>query len=124
MANKKIFIERISKLKKGNIIYDYYVVLHGYGDNRIKVVPPDKGGYKVMDIIFLDVTKVRLCCKFYDEDLGNGCTRQKVCFVLQSKDEEGYIYESSVVVPNAIDCQRLVNYLKLNGVKNCLIINL
>ena len=51
--NKKIFVERETFEKDGNTYFSYFIKGNIRGrDVKIGVVPPDNGGYVVLDIVF------------------------------------------------------------------------
>ena len=51
--NKQIFVERETFEKNGKTFFSYFIKGMVRGKEiRIAVVPPDKGGYTVLDIVF------------------------------------------------------------------------
>ena len=54
MANQNvIFVERETFVKNGNTYFSYFIKGNVRGKNiKVAVVPPDKGGYTVLDIVF------------------------------------------------------------------------
>ena len=53
--DKTIFVERDTYEKDGNTYYGYFIRGNVRGkDVRVLIVPPDKGGYTVLDVVFGD----------------------------------------------------------------------
>ena len=50
---KKIYVERETFEYKGNTYFSYFIkgTIRGK-DVKLAVIPPDKGGYVVLDIVF------------------------------------------------------------------------
>ena len=73
---KQIFVERETFEKNGRTFFSYFIRGNIRGkDVKVAVVPPDKGGYTVLDIVLV-IT-------------GNS-------YAVQTVDEDGEIYECSV----------------------------
>ena len=61
------------------------------------VVPPDKGGYTVLDIVFGNEMSAELILKPYEiKDEATGRVIAGNSYAVQSVDEDGEIYECSV----------------------------
>lgn len=98
MANKKIMVERETYEKNGKSYFAYYINGKVRGiDVKVKVVPPDNGGYTVLDIVYNGAKAVELSLtpfSFKDDKTGreiNGTT-----YSVKSFDENGDVYECKV----------------------------
>ena len=53
MAEKNIFVERDTFEKDGKTYFSYFIKGEVRGKEvRVMIIPPDKGGYTVLDIVF------------------------------------------------------------------------
>ncbi len=98
MAEKKIMVERETYEKNGKSYFAYYINGKVRGtDVKVKVVPPDMGGYTVLDIVYNGAKAIELSLTpfgFKDEKTGreiNGMT-----YSVKSYDENGDVYECKV----------------------------
>lgn len=56
--NRQIYVERDTFEKDGKTYYSYFIKGKVRGkDVRVAIVPPDKGGYAVLDIVFGDACR-------------------------------------------------------------------
>ena len=64
---KQIFVERETFEKNGRTFFSYFIkgVIRGK-DVKVAVVPPDKGGYTVLDIVFGSDMSAELILKPYE----------------------------------------------------------
>ena len=64
---KQIFVERETFEKNGRTFFSYFIkgVIRGK-DVKVAVVPPDKGGYTVLDIVFGNEMSAELILKPYE----------------------------------------------------------
>ena len=82
---KQIFVERETFEKNGRTFFSYFIRGNIRGkDVKVAVVPPDKGGYTVLDIVFGNEMSAELRVI-----AGNS-------YAVQTVDEDGEIYECSV----------------------------
>lgn len=59
--NKQIFVERETFEKDGRTFFSYFIKGNIRGkDVKVAVVPPDRGGYTVLDIVFGDQMAAQL----------------------------------------------------------------
>ena len=64
---KTIFVERDTYEKDGNTYYGYFIRGKVRGkDVRVLIVPPDKGGYTVLDVVFGDEMAAELVLRPYE----------------------------------------------------------
>lgn len=94
---KKIFVERETFEYKGNTYFSYFIKGEVRGrEIKLAVIPPDKGGYVVLDIVFDNEMACELALKPYEikDDKGN-VTRGNTYSVI-SVDENGLVYECPI----------------------------
>ena len=66
-------------------------------DVKVAIVPPDKGGYTVLDIVFGDAMAAELVLKPYEiKDEATGKTISGNSYGVLSHDENGEIYECAI----------------------------
>lgn len=98
MANKKIMVERETYEKNGKSYFAYYINGKVRGiDVKVKVVPPDMGGYTVLDIVYNGAKAVELSLTpfgFTDEKTGREISGNT--YSVKSFDENGDVYECKV----------------------------
>ena len=72
----KIIVERETFESKGKTYYTYFIKGQVRGkDVRVAVIPPDKGGYAVLDIVFGDAMEAELVAR----QNGQRICRQHLC---------------------------------------------
>ncbi|MBR1890419.1 MAG: hypothetical protein IJ817_01875 [Clostridia bacterium] len=112
MAKKKLFVERETFEKNDKTYFSYFVKGQIRGkDVKIAVVPPDKGGYAVLDIVFGSEMKADLVVNPFeikDENTGKVITGNS--FAVRTADENGQVYECNVKPYRASD-KALLNML-------------
>ena len=97
MANQ-IFVERETFEKNGRTFFSYFIKGNIRGKEvKVAVVPPDKGGYTVLDIVFGDAMAAELKLKTYEiKDESTGKVISGNTYAVQTVDEDGEIYECSI----------------------------
>jgi hypothetical protein len=108
---KKIFVERETFEYKGSTYFSYFIKGEIRGKEvRIAVVPPDKGGYVVLDIVFDSDMACELALKPYEikDDKGNVMTGNTYSVI--SVDENGLVYECPIKPAKSSD-KALLNML-------------
>lgn len=94
-----IFVERETYTKDDKEYFSYFIKGNVRGrDVKIGIVPPDVGGYVVLDIVFDGAMKAELNLKPYEirDDKTKKVTKGNT-FVVVSKDENtGKVYECPV----------------------------
>ena len=95
---KQIFVERETFEKNGRTFFSYFIRGNIRGkDVKVAVVPPDKGGYTVLDIVFGNEMSAELILKPYEiKDEATGRVITGNSYAVQTVDEDGEIYECSV----------------------------
>lgn len=96
--NNKIIVERETFESKGKTYYTYFIKGQVRGKGvRVAVIPPDKGGYAVLDIVFGDAMEAELVAKPFeikDEKTGNVFAGNT--YAVQTVGEDGEIYECAI----------------------------
>lgn len=94
----KIYVERETYEKNNKSYFTYFIKGKIRGvDVRIAVVPPDKGGYTVLDIVFCDQMSADLVVKPFEiKDDATGKVISGNTYAVQSVDENGEVYECAV----------------------------
>ena len=109
---KKIFVERETFEFKGNTYFSYFIkgTIRGK-EVKLAVIPPDKGGYVVLDIVFDNEMACELVLKPYEmkDDKGN-VTMAGNTYSVISVDENGLVYECPVKPAKSSD-KALLNML-------------
>lgn len=96
--NKQIFVERETFEKNGRTFFSYFIKGNIRGkDVKVAVVPPDRGGYTVLDIVFGDQMAAELVAKPFEiKDEATGKIIAGNTYSVQTVDEDGEIYECTV----------------------------
>ena len=96
--NKQIFVERETFEKNGRTFFSYFIKGNIRGkDVKVAVVPPDRGGYTVLDIVFGDQMAAQLVAKPFEiKDDATGKIIAGNTYSVQTVDENGEIYECAV----------------------------
>lgn len=97
MNNNNIKVERENFEKNGKSYFSYFIkgVVRNK-DVRVQIIPPDKGGYAVLDVVFGDKMEAELVVTPFaiKDDSGKVITGNT--FKVRSADENGEVYECSV----------------------------
>ena len=98
MADKNIFVERDTFEKDGKEYFSYFIKGTVRGkDVRVAIIPPDKGGYTVLDIVFGNEMKAELTLTPYEiKDESTGRVVKGNTYGVRTADENGEIYECKV----------------------------
>lgn len=94
----KIVVEREIFEKDGKKYFSYFIKGQIRGkDVRVAVIPPDKGGYSVLDIVFGNEMKANLSINPFEfKDEVTGKLFKGNSYSVQTKDENGEVYECNV----------------------------
>ena len=97
MKKAKIFVERESFVKDDKTFFSYFIKGNIRGkDVKVAVVPPDKGGYAVLDIVFGNEMKADLFVKPFEiKDEATGKVITGNTFSVQTI-EDGIVYECNI----------------------------
>ena len=110
--NDMILVERETFEKNGKVYYSYFIkgTIRGK-DVKVEIIPPDKGGYTVLDIVFGNAMAAELVVKPFEiKDDATGKVISGNTFAVQSYDENGEIYECAIKPFRASD-KALLNML-------------
>lgn len=100
MAKKTqaIYVERETFEKDGKSYFSYFIKGQVRGkDVKVAIVPPDRGGYTVLDIVFGGADKAELTSKPFEiKDDATGKVIKGNTYAIQTVDETGETYECTV----------------------------
>ena len=96
--NGTILVERETFEMKGNTYFSYFIRGNVRGkDVKVSIVPPDKGGYTVLDIVFGDANTANLMVKPFEiKDDATGRVIAGNSFSVFACDENGEVYECAI----------------------------
>ena len=96
--HNNIFVERETFEKNGKTYFSYFIKGNVRGkDVRVAIVPPDKGGYTVLDIVFGNAMAAELGVKPFEiKDDATGKVITGNTFSVISYDENGEVYECGI----------------------------
>ena len=108
----QIKVERDTYEKDGKTYYSYFIKGNIRGrDIRVLIVPPDKGGYTVLDIVFGEEMEAELVLNPYEiKDENTGKVIKGNSYAVRTVDEEGEVYECAIKPFRASD-KALLNML-------------
>ena len=110
--NEMIFVDRETFEKNGKTYFSYFIkgTIRGK-DVKVAIIPPDKGGYTVLDIVFGNTMAAELVVKPFEiKDDATGKVIAGNTFTVQSYDENGDVYECAIKPFRASD-KALLNML-------------
>lgn len=112
MINKKFMVQREPREFEGKQYFSYFVLAQVRGkDVRIKMTPPDKGGYKVLELVFGDAMELELSLKPYEiKDPRTGRITKGFTYFVSSTDENGE-YLQCVIKPYQTSDRNLLEIL-------------
>ena len=96
--DKVIAVERDTFEKDGRTYFSYFIKGKVRGkDVRVLIVPPDKGGYTVLDIVFGEAMAAELVLRPYEiKDEASGKVITGNSYAVRSVDEDGIVYECPI----------------------------
>ena len=94
---KKIYVERETYEQDGKEYYSYFIkgVVRGV-EVRILITPPDKGGYRVLDIVYGKEMSAELTLTPYEMKDAKGKVVKGNTYGVRTVDEEGLVYECKI----------------------------
>ena len=94
----QIKVERDTYEKDGKTYYSYFIKGNIRGrDIRVLIVPPDKGGYTVLDIVFGEEIEAELVLNPYEiKDESTGKVIKGNSYAVRTVDEDGEVYECAI----------------------------
>lgn len=112
MEKMAIKVERETFEKDGKTYFGYFIKGNIRGrDIRVLIVPPDKGGYTVLDIVFGEEMEAELVLNPYEiKDEGTGKVIKGNSYAVRTVDEDGEVYECAIKPFRASD-KALLNML-------------
>lgn len=114
MDGLKILVERDTYTKNGQEYFSYFINGNIRGKvYRIGVVPPDNGGYSVLDIVFGNEMSAELVLKPYEiKDEKTGQVLKGNTYAVRSVDEDGVVYECPIKPARVSDKTMLNMFLR------------
>lgn len=96
--NNGILVERETFEKDGKTYFSYFIKGKVRGKEvKVAIVPPDKGGYTVLDIVFGAEMQAELTLTPYEiKDDASGRVIKGNTYGVKSVDENGEIYECKI----------------------------
>ncbi len=96
--DKTIYVEREQITKNDKTFFTYFIKGNIRGrDVKIAIVPPDFGGYTVLDIVYNGEMKAELALKPYEiKDEKTGKVVKGNSYGVVSADDNGVAYECAV----------------------------
>ena len=97
-TDKTIFVEREQITKNDKTFFTYYIKGNVRGkDVKVAIVPPDFGGYAVLDIVYNGESKAELTLKPYEiKDDKTGKVVKGNSYGVISTDADGKVYECQI----------------------------
>ena len=100
MAKKEngiVYVERELIEKNGKSFYTYFIKGMIRNVNvKIAIIPPDFGGYTVLDLVFDGANQAELVVSPYEMTDAKGKVLRGVTYGVRSCDDNGEIYECKI----------------------------
>lgn len=94
---KQIKVERETYTKNGKEFFSYFIAGNVRGKTiKAVVVPPDIGGYEVLDIVFDTAMEAELVITPYEMKDANGDVISGNTYSVRSCDADGVVYECKI----------------------------
>ncbi len=104
MNENKIMVERETYVKNDKTYFTYFVKGNVRGvDVKVSVIPPDIGGYTVLDIVFNGNLQANLIVEPFEFKDDSGKVFAGTNYLVRSVDEDGTIYECKIKPAKASD---------------------
>lgn len=96
--SNKIIVERETFEKEGRTYFSYFIKGQIRGkDVKVAIIPPDKGGYTVLDIVYGNEMKANLIVTPFEmKDDVSGRIIKGNTYAVQTIDENGEVFECNV----------------------------
>ena len=108
---KKIMVERETFEYEGKEYFGYYIKGEVRGrEVKVRVMPPDIGGYAVLDIVYAEANKAELTLTPYEIKGNDGRVVSGNIYGVRSVDEDGVVYECKIK-PSRDSDKNLLNML-------------
>lgn len=97
-SKKILFVERETFEKNDKSYFSYFIKGKVRGkDVKVALIPPDKGGYSVLDIVFGGADKAELVLMPYEiKDDATGKVVKGNTYSARTVDENGEVFECGV----------------------------
>lgn len=106
-----ISVEREKHEKNDKTFYTYFISANIRGKSvKISVIPPDNGGYRVLDIVYGNQNEATLMVTPFEIKDESGKVVRGNTYSVQSFDEDGVIYECPIKPARTSD-KSLLNML-------------
>ncbi|MGN1201341.1 MAG: hypothetical protein ACI4R8_03705 [Candidatus Caccovivens sp.] len=94
----KLMVERETFEKDGKTYFSYFIKGNVRGkDVKLAVVPPDKGGYAVLDIVFGTEMQAELVATPFEiKDETSGKVIKGNTYAARTTDENGEVFECNI----------------------------
>ena len=94
----KIFVERETFEKNEKTYFSYFIKGTVRGKEvKVAVIPPDKGGYSVLDIVFGEEMKAELVVNPFEiKDDATGKVIKGNTYIARTTDANGEVFECNV----------------------------
>lgn len=90
-------VERETFEKDGKTYFSYFIKGNVRGkDVKVAIIPPDKGGYTVLDIVFGEAMQAELKITPFEIKGEDGNVIKGNTYAVFTKDEDGEVYECSI----------------------------
>ncbi len=107
----KIMVERETFTAKDKTYFSYFIKGKVRGKEvKVGVIPPDKGGYTVLDIVFGDTMSCELTATPFEMTTESGQVIKGNTYAVHSTDENGETYECTIKPARSSD-KALLNML-------------
>ena len=107
----KIMVERETFVSNDKEYVSYFIKGNVRGkDVKIGIIPPDKGGYTVLDIVFNDAMACELTVTPFEMKTDNGQVIKGNTYAVKSVDDNGDVYECPIKPARTSD-KSLLNML-------------
>ena len=116
MSKKQnIMVERETFEKNDKTYFSYFIKGQVRGrDVKVAIIPPDKGGYTVLDIVFGDAMNAELKITPFEIKDEKGGIISGNTYAVFTKDENGEVYECAIK-PYRNSDKALLNMLLKKG---------
>lgn len=93
----KVMVERETFESNGKEYFSYFIKGKVRGrDVKAGVIPPDKGGYTILDIVFDGKMEAELVVKPFEMKDEHGKIIKGNSYMVRSYDEDGTVYECPI----------------------------
>lgn len=111
MQEGKIYVERETYVKNNKTFFSYFIkgIVRGK-PVKVAIVPPDNGGYVLLDIVFDKDMAAELSVEPFEMKTDKGEIIAGNTYSVKSVDEDGEVYECKIKPFRQSD-KAILNYL-------------